>query len=166
MDLPRIAKILQKRNDLIINEVVLDTAQKRGQIVYGARAYNLQSPTYLKKKTMDYDILTTKPKQAAKDVAKKLSARLGRKVDVIRGKHKGTYRIKLDNEIIADYTQISKKPKTKKVWGTEVKNLKSIKRNAQRLVKNPKTEFRRDKDLDTLSRIAEIERMDAAFGTN
>jgi len=163
MNIQRIAQILENKNHLIINEVVLATAQKKGQIIYGARAYNTQSPTYLKKKTIDYDILTQKPKKSATEVARHLSRRTGKEFKVVKGSHKGTYRVKMNGETIIDYTQIKKKPKTKKVWGTEVRSLKSIKRNAQRLIKNPKTEFRREKDLDTLRRIKEIERMDEMF---
>lgn len=163
MNLKRIARILENKNDLIINEVVLNTAIKRGQIIHGARAYNYQSPTYLKKKTTDYDILTNKPKKSAKEVARELSRRLGKNLEVKKGKHKGTYKIKLDNQTIVDYTQLKKAPKTKRVWGTKVRDLKSIKRNASRLSKSPKTEFRRKKDIDTLSKINEIERLEKAF---
>jgi len=163
MNIQRIARILENKNHLIINEVVLATAQKEGQIIHGSRSFNLQSPTYLKKKTIDYDILTQKPKKSAIEIARHLRRRLGKKVEVVRGSHKGTYRVKINNEVVADYSQLKRKPKTKKVWGTEVRSLKSIKRNTQRLIKNPKTEFRREKDIDTLSRIKEIERINEAF---
>jgi len=163
MNIQRIAKILENKKDLIINEVVLDTAQKKDQIIYGARAYNFQSPTHLKKKTTDYDILTKKPKKYAKEVAEKLSRRLGKDVKVVKGFHKGTYRVKVDNEVIADYTQLKKIPQTKNIYGVKAKSLKSIKRNAQRLTKHSKTEYRREKDIDVLQRIQEIERLESIF---
>ena len=163
MNIKRIAKILENKSHLIINEVVLATAQKEGQIIHGSRSFNLQSPTYLKKKTIDYDILTQKPKKSAREVAEQLSRRTGKKFEVVKGSHKGTYRVKLNDEVVADYTQLKRKPKTKKVWGTEVRSLESIKRNAQRLIKDPKKEFRREKDISTLQRIEEIERMEQVF---
>ena len=163
MNLQRIAKILETKNDLIINDVILNKVIKESQIIHGARAYNYQSPPYLKKKTYDYDILTKKPKKSAQEVAKNLSRRLGKEVKVIRGKHKGTYRLKLNNEVIADYTQMKSKIDTKKVIGIKSRSLKSIKRNIKKLVKNPKKEFRRQKDLDTLERIQEIERIESKF---
>ena len=163
MNLPRIAQLLENKNDMVINDVILSSAQKKSQVIYGARAYNIQSPDHLKKKTTDYDILTLHPKKAAHETAEKLRQRLGKKVEVVKGSHKGTYRVKLDNEVVVDYTQLKRKQKTKKSWGIHVRTLKSIKRNAQRLVKNPKTEFRREKDMDTLQRIQEIERIDKAF---
>ena len=157
MNLPKIARFLDK--DLVVNEVVLNKAQKEGQVIYGARAYNYQSPTYLRKTTYDYDILTKKPKRSAKEVVKELSRRLDEKVELSKGQHKGTYRVKVAGEVVADYTQLKKKPKTKKVWGVENRNLKSIKRNVQRLLKKD-LPYRREKDLDTFNRIQEIERLE------
>lgn len=163
MNIQRIAKILENRDDLTIREVILDSAQKKGQVIYGARAFNIQSPDYLKKKTTDYDILSKKPKKSAQETADTLSRRLGKEVKVVKGSHKGTYRVKLNSETLADYTQLKKKPSTKKSWGNEVRSLKSIKRNARRLSNKSGLEYRREKDLDTLRRIQEIERLDREF---
>lgn len=162
MNLKRIASILEK-NELAIREVVLDTAQKKGQILFGARAFNVQSPQNLRKKTTDYDILTKKPKKAAHETAETLRRRLREKVDVVKGRHKGTYRVKVGGEFIVDYSQLKSTPKTKNIFGTKVKSIKSIKRSTQKLVKKPGAEFRREKDMDTLSRIKEIERLDKFF---
>ncbi len=163
MNLKRIASILENKNDLIVREVVLDTAQKKGQILFGARAFNIQSPERLRKKTTDYDILTKKPKKAAQETAKTLRRRLREDVEVVKGRHKGTYRVKVGGEVVVDYSQLKSNPKTKNVFGAKVKSIKSIKRSTQRLVKKKGAEFRRDKDIDTLSRIKEIERLDNIF---
>lgn len=163
MNVKRIAKILEERNDLTIREVILSKAKERNQIIYGARAYNIQSPAYLRKKTTDYDILTKNPKKAAQSTAEALRRRLKRQVEVSKGKHKGTYRVKVNGEVIADYTQLKKIPKTKSVFGTKVKSLGSIKKSTQRLIKKPGAEYRREKDIDTLERIREIERIEKAF---
>jgi len=159
MNLQRIAKILENKNELIINEVVLDTAQKNKQIIYGAKAYNVQSPTNLRKQTVDYDVLTKKPKKFATETAETLRRRLGKDVTVVKGSHKGTYRVKLNNETIVDYTQIKGKIDTKNSWGNDYRSLKSIKRNATRLSNNPKLAYRRKKDLDTLEKIRKIQRL-------
>ena len=163
MNIQRIARILENKNHLIINEVVLSTAQREGQIIHGSRSFNLQSPTYLKKKTTDYDILTQKPRKSAREVARHLSRRTGKEFEVVKGLHKGTYRVKMNGEVVADYSQLKRRPKTKKVWGTEVRSLKSIKRDTQRMIREKKTEFRREKDIDTLQRIKKIERMEERF---
>jgi hypothetical protein len=163
MNLQRIAKILESKDELVLNEVILDNAVKKKQVIYGAKAYNYQSPDYLKKKTFDYDILTDKPKKNAIEVAESLRRRLGKEVDVVKGNHKGTYRVRVEKEVVADYTQMKFKPKTKKTFGIEVRDLKSIKRNASRLSKKANLEYRREKDLDTVSRIKEIERIERMF---
>lgn len=163
MNIKRISKLLDDKKDLIINEIIINKATREKQVIHGARAYNMQSPTYLRKKTYDYDILTTKPKKSAQDIAKELSRRIGKKFIIEKGKHKGTYKVKLNGETIVDYTQLKKKPKTKSIWGIESRDIRSIKTNAQRLLKRNDTGFRRDKDLDTLNRIKEIERIDNLF---
>ena len=163
MNIKRLAKILEGSNDLVINEAVLSVAKKRNQILHGARAYNIQSPTHLRKTTQDYDILTKQPKKSAEELAEKLRRRLGKDVKVSKDSHKGTYRVKIDGTVVADYTQIKTKPRTKKVWGTEVKSLKSIKQSTQRIVKNKSTEYRREKDLSTLDRIKKIEDIEKKF---
>lgn len=137
----------------VIRETILDSAQKNKQILHGSRAFNYQIPTYLKKPTKDYDIYSKSPKKYAVELANELKRRLGEEVNVSKGSHKGTFRVGINGEFIADITQLKHKPQTKKVWGIEVKNLKSIKKNAQRLIKDKTKEYRREKDLDTLRRI-------------
>jgi len=163
VNVQKIAKILEEKNDLKVRGVILDTAQREKQIIHGSRAFNIQSPVYLRKETKDWDVFTKKPKKYAEHVAERLSRILGKKVDVIRGKHKGTYKVRINEETIADYTQLKRKPKTKSSWGVKVKDIKSIKKNVQRLIKSPKTEYRREKDIDTLERIKQIEEMEARF---
>lgn len=159
MNVQKLAKILEENNEYKIRGVILDTARKENQIIHGSRAFNIQSPSHLQKKTSDYDILTKKPKKSAQEVAEILRRRLNKEVTVYKGTHKGTYKLKVDNENIADYTQIKHSPKVINSWGNQVRSLKSIKQNTQRLVKNPNKEFRREKDLDTLKKIKEVERL-------
>ncbi len=163
MNIKRIAKILEEKNDLRIRNIILKGARKEDQIIHGSRAYNIQAPYYLRKKTSDYDLLTYKPKKSAEDVANELRRILHREVEVVKGKHKGTYKVKMDGKTIVDYTQIKTKPQTKSSFGDKVRDMKSIKRNAQRLVKKRTTTYRREKDLDTLQRIKEIEELDKKF---
>ena len=56
---------LKSKPDLIIRALVLNTAQKKGQIVQGTRALNPQLPPRLQRETEDYDVLTKKPKKSA-----------------------------------------------------------------------------------------------------
>lgn len=150
-------------NETRIRAIILDNAKEKNQIVHGASAFNIQSPDYLKKETSDYDVLTKRPKKSAYETARKLSRVLNKEVVVKKGRHPGTYKVQVDNKTVADYTQLRNSPRTVKSWGVKVKSINSIKRNAQRLVKNPKTEFRREKDMDTLTKIREIERLENYF---
>jgi hypothetical protein len=162
MNVQRLAKLLQNREQ-VIREVVLNKSKDNNLILYGARGFNAQVPGYLRKKTTDYDLLSKKPKRTAKEIAETLSRRLEGNVNVKKAKHKGTYKIQINGENIIDITQLKKKPKTKRIFGTEVKDIKSIKRNTQRLLKNPNTEYRREKDMDTFNRIMEIERIEQSI---
>ena len=54
-------------------------------------------------------------------------------------------------------------PRTKNIYGTKVKSLKSIKRSTQRLAKKESAKYRRKKDIDTLDRIKEVERINRMF---
>jgi len=147
------------RNKYDIRAAVLDMAQKKKQIIHGAQATNKQLPVNLRKKTVDYDVYTKKPEQSAKELAKKLSKQFKKKFEVSPGVHKGTFKVKDDKgETIADYTRVYRKPKTVNKFGIEYASTGYAKRKLKKLVKNEATEFRRDKDLDTLERIRKGER--------
>jgi len=98
-------------------------------------------------------------------MAKKLNRAIGEeRYEVVKGQHKGTYKIKTkEGETIIDYTQLKRKPKTKRIYGNEYYDIKTIKRNVKRLIKKPETEYRREKDISTLQRIKEIERIESMF---
>ena len=164
MNLQNISKVLEKDNGLWIKGIILRQAEK-GQIIHGAMATNIQLPSHLRKKTKDYDIFTPKPKKSAVEMVKKLNKAVGsNRYEVIKGKHKGTYKIKTkEGKTIIDYTQLKRKPKTKRIYGNEYYDIKSIKKNVKRLIKKPETEFRREKDISTLQRIQEIERIESMF---
>jgi hypothetical protein len=155
MNVQSISNYLETNRDFIIRDAVLNKASKDKQIIYGARAINSQVPTHLKKKTTDYDILTKKPKKSAKDLAKELNIRVGRnEYKVVNALHKGTFKVKDSKEnTIVDYTQIKRTPKVKKSFGNSYKKLSSIKTHIKKSLRKPENDFRKEKDLDALSRI-------------
>ena len=163
MNIKRIAKVLEAHPDILVRQIALSEAEKRGGVLHGAKAINLQLQPHLRRHTEDYDVLIKKPRKVAQAVLEKLKKYTSKQLSVEKGKHKGTYRVKMNDKVLIDFTQLKRKPKTKKVWGTEVRSLKSIKRHTKRLVGDPKKEFRREKDISTLQRIKEIERMEQAF---
>jgi hypothetical protein len=153
MNLKKVANILEEKPDLLIRSLVLNEAERKKQIIYGARALNVQLPTYLRKETADYDILTKTPKKSAKELINKLKKHTSRDIELKSAKHKGTYKVKINGKTIVDYTQLKKTPKTKKVYGVRYYDVKSIKKNIQRRLKDKSKEFRKEKDLDALKRI-------------
>ena len=164
MNLQSISKNLEKDDGLWLRGIILRQAEK-GQVIHGAMATNVQLPIHLRSKTKDYDIFTPKPKKSAVAMAKKLNRAIGEeRYTVVKGKHEGTYKIKSkEGKTIIDYTQLKRKPKTKKIYGNEYHDIKSIKRNVKRLIKKPETEYRREKDVGTLERIRRLEEMEKTF---
>ena len=154
---------LASQDDLVIRQTILDLAQKKGQILHGTRALNEQIPTYLKRKTEDYDVFTKNPKKSARELVDTLKRRLGNDFEIVQGKHKGTFKVKRGDETIVDYSQRKGPIKTKTILGIKYKDIGTIKRGTQRLVKKPETEFRREKDISTLQRIKELERIERSF---
>lgn len=154
---------LAGQDDSVIRQVVLDMAQRKNQVIHGTRALNQQVPTILRRKTKDYDILTDNPKKSAREIVRTLKRRLGNNFKVVKGKHPGTFKVRRGDETIVDYTQKKGRVRSKKILGVKYKAIKTIKRGTQKLVKKKGTEFRREKDIDTLSRIKEVERIENIF---
>lgn len=151
---------LEPKNELPIRQAILNLIQKRQGIVYGARATNIQLPTYLRKETTDYDILVKKPKKSAIELAEQIQRLTSNKVSVEPAQHKGTFKVKVNGNTIADLTQLKRIPRVKNIYGDKYYDIKSIKRNVSKLVKKPSAEFRRYKDISTLQRIKELERLE------
>ncbi len=156
---------LASQDDLVIRQVVLDMAEKKGQVIHGARAINIQVPAHLRKKTKDYDVFTKNPKKSARELVNTLKRRLGNgeRFKVKKGKHPGTFKVKKDDETIADFSQSRRPIKSKTILGVKYKDIGTIKKSTQKLVKKTGTEFRREKDISTLQRIKEVERIEKAF---
>jgi len=146
------------RNEQDIKNAVLDLAQKKGQVIYGARAINKQLPSHLRRKTKDYDVLTKQPKKAAEELAKRLNKEFNSdEFKVTRAAYEKTYKVKRNGESIADYTRTTKKPGVKKILGVKYAKSDYIKRKIKKTLKDESSSFRFDKDLDTLRRLKEAE---------
>jgi len=143
-------------NKQIADAIIKDEASKRGQIIHGTRALNQQVPTYLKRKTLDYDVYTKKAKSSAQRVAEKLNIAYGRdEFEVVAGKHKNTWKVKSKSsgKTVADYTGQGKKPQSVNVLGVRYASSEALKSKARKLLKEESKRFRWDKDIDTLRRI-------------
>lgn len=132
--------------------IIMDLASKKGQIIYGQRAINQQLPSHLKRKTVDYDIYSSKPEQAAKALAMKLNK--NGNFEVVKAKYGRTWKVKdKSGETIADYTQPGRHPKTKNVLGVKYAELSASKRKIGKILRDESSFYRHDKDREMLSRI-------------
>ena len=154
-------------NQWKVKGIVLDTAKKQKHIIYGRQAMNVQLPGFLKANTQDYDIYSKKPRQAANKMQAKLDKEVAMGEDVFFMKpaqHKGTYRVmnkgpdrrkntKDDYEVV-DYTKSSQRVPYHVIDGIRYESLGSIEKGKRRILKDPESEYRHDKDRGDLQRIA------------
>ena len=143
-------------NQELAKQLILQDAAEDGHIVFGAQASNAQLPPQLRKHTEDFDIFTNKSKKEAEQMEKKLDKAYGG--DYFRvetAKHKGTHKVKsnVTNRTVADYSSQGKKPNFKKILGVKYADLSSIKRKIGKTLRDEASEFRHDKDRETLQRI-------------
>jgi len=134
-------------------EIILDLASKRGQIVYGQQSINEQIPSYLKRKTKDYDILTKNPKESAQELVELLNKQNGN-YKVVKAIYPRTWKVKNEQgETIADYTRPGRLPNTTNVLGVKYADLQYSKRKAEKILRKPEASYRWEKDKDVLERI-------------
>lgn len=145
------------RGELDIRKAVLDMAQKKKQIIHGARAVNKQLPPHLRRKTVDYDVYTKNPEGSAKQLAIQLNKEFGNGFTVEKGIHKGTFRVKKNGEVVADYTQVTKHPSSVNKFGIKYAKTGYAKRKLQKLIRDETKEFRREKDIRTIEKIKQAE---------
>ncbi len=142
-----------------ITNAVLELASKKKQVIYGAQSTNIQLPRHLRSKTRDYDILTKKAEQSAKELANKLNKEYGNGFKVVQAIHKKTFKVKdKEGKTIADYTQTTKKPKSKLILGVRYAELEYQKKKVRKILKDEASKFRHEKDIETLRRIKSGER--------
>ena len=136
----------------IVN-AILNKAQKERQIIHGARAVNIQLPPHLRRKTKDYDVYTKNPEKHAKELANELNKKFKNGFKVVKGKHKGTFKVKKNDETIVDYTQVTKHPKTINQLGVRYARTDYAKRKLRKLIRDETKAFRREKDIETLEKL-------------
>lgn len=145
------------RDEQDIKNIILDTSMKENQVIYGQQSVNVQLPSKFRRETKDFDILTKKPQQSATKLVEKLNKEFGEgsfKVEPAR--YKKTFKVKSkEGKTIADYTQVTKKPKIKNVWGIKYADLSYQEKKLKKILKDEANKFRFDKDMDTLKKIKE-----------
>jgi hypothetical protein len=139
------------------DKVIIDVLSGRDDIVYGARSVNKALPKYLKKNTEDWDIYTNdNPKTVAKKIEKALDKRYGGNYFyVIPAKHKGTYKIqsKVTMNNIVDVTLKEDSILHKRIGGVNYATLDFQVKKIKESLGTKESEFRHNKDKETLQRI-------------
>jgi hypothetical protein len=154
-------------NQWRIPNIILREARKKKQIVYGARAMNIQVPMFFNRPTFDYDVFTKKPKQTAHQMQLLLDKEISGGRDEFyskRAKHEGTHKVMhkgkdgrkgtKDDFNIVDYTRM---PRTKVpvriYYGVRYRSLPSMVRHRKKILKDPESKYRHEKDKEDIERI-------------
>ncbi len=153
-----------KRNRNITNRVIRGRLAKTGRIVHGTRAQNAQLPRFLTKKTTDWDIFAKMPKKAALAMEKALDKKFGG--DFFDTKEGTTRRLKVHKvfsnvtgKTVADFSLPDRMVPTVAKRGVRFATLKDQVTRAEKVIRDPTTKFRREKDLDFLRRIKEFQKL-------
>jgi hypothetical protein len=131
------------------------------EIIHGGTAINKQiGVPHLRKETFDIDVFTEKPLETAKRNLNQLNKRYGEVFELKEGRHKGTWKIKLNkfDKTIADFTKPYKPVSYVVIDNRKYADLSYFKSHIKETLKDKGAEFRKAKELDTLKRIEEYER--------
>lgn len=144
--------------NLNLRGTILSLAARQGQIIYGQQSINQQVGPFYGRATKDYDILTKQPRKAAEMLAVLLNKR-GGDYEVVEAIHRGTFKVrnKTTGEAIADYTRKFRTPKTVNVLGVKFADTSYSKRKIGKILRDPNSSFRWEKDKDTLSKLKKLD---------
>ena len=149
-----------------IDGIVLKDTKKKKGIIYGRRALNKQVPGFVRAETRDYDIYINQPKKQAHYMQKKLDKEVAGGYDLFYAKpaiHPGTHKVMHkggdlrkgtdDDFEVIDYTNKPRKITTIKRNGIYYESIGSIKRGKKKILQDPKSAYRHEKDKADLARI-------------
>lgn len=137
--------------------IIEDYLKKRKEIVYGARAMNVQLPITHNRLTEDYDVYSKKPRRSARKLERKLDkAAQGDCYYTKPAMHPGTFKVMdkgpdrkretEDDFNVADFTIPNRRIKFKTIGGIRYAALSERKKDAKRALKEPEFAFRHHKD--------------------
>lgn len=147
------------------DEVISEEAKKRGDVVYGSQSIKAQIGLF-GREPGDWDLQSRHPSISAKRVEHRLDQASGGDFYYTSPSsyHEGTFKVKeigLDNKRgtnddlqIADYTKRRVGLREQRLLnGLRVMDLQQTLADKERAVSNPEFGYRRDKDLEDISRI-------------
>ena len=150
--------ILRKKE---ISKIIEKQVKKGNKIIYGSKAMNAQIHPFTRRYSPDYDIYTNTPRKDAIELDKKLDKLLGGNYFYPKpAQHEGTWKVKhkgldgvpsADDIGIADFSK-GTAPNVKKK-GMRYEKLSNIIKSKKKILKDPESEYRHDKDRGDLRRI-------------
>ena len=135
---------------------VKKNAKQHSHTIYGTRALNAQLPGVLKKSTEDWDVFAPRPRQAAHKLERQIDNYYKADVvDVHPAQHPGTHRVlsNIGEKEVADYSKPDRPINTVTIKGIKYQSLSDIKRDRQKILKDPTSKYRHRKDINVLGRI-------------
>jgi len=145
----------------VFNRIIEGDIRKDKDVVYGSRAFNAQAPKYLQRPTTDYDIYASGARQDARQVEKMLDRAYRQNYfRTEQAKHPGTYKVlsNVTGETLADYTNKPTHLPYVIKRGIRYVPLNYLQSKAHKTLKDPYSEYRYDKEKDTLQRIKLIKK--------
>jgi hypothetical protein len=141
----------------LADKVIMRELKGEDEIVFGARSINVALPSYLRKHTEDWDILThDDPKTVADKMEKALDRRYGGNFfSVEPAKHEGTYKVKsrVTGKTVADITIKDDEVEHRRVGGINYATLDYQVEKLKLALSKEEAQFRHDRDKETLQRI-------------
>jgi len=145
-----------------VDETVKEFLKGKKKVVYGAQSVNEWLPDYLEKFTEDWDIYSHTPEESAKRLEKLLDEQFGGDYFEVRpAKHEGTFKVvsKVTKRGVADLTIPDKTITYQTTGGVGYATLDEQVKNIKSALADPSSEYRWDKDKETLQRINIFERL-------
>ncbi len=156
------------RANAMTRQIVLAQAKKNNSIIFGGQAIR-KHIGFFGRPTMDFDVLSTRPKRSARQLEKKLDKIAQQDVYFTKpALHPGTTKVMnkgrdmrqgtRDDIGIADYSKPRKGIKSKRINGVRYVNLSETIKDKRKAIADKQFAFRKEKDLEDIRRIKRFRR--------
>lgn len=139
----------------LIDDVILSQTDDH-EVIYGEQAVKKQTPRYLHRPTVDFDIFSSTPRKDARETERALDKCFDGDFFFVKpGNHPGTYRVvaHANKESYADYTRATGKVPFVSINDKKYATLGFIEGKAKNILSDPSSVYRHAKDKDTINRI-------------
>lgn len=154
-----VTKLLTNKKE--IEKIIKNQVKMDDDIVFGSHAMNAQLHPFFRRQAGDYDVLSNNPKKDARKLERQLDKLFGGDHFFTKPAiHPGTFKVQhrgffkdnpRDDIQIADFSK-GKVP-NKRVNKIKVEKLSNIIKTKKKILKDPESKFRHEKDRNDLKRI-------------